>query len=53
MQLITARKWTQSGIAAHPPRVLQETLLILLFSDWVRTKEQARAGQKEFVNSSG
>ena len=24
MQLIPSRKWTQSGIAAHPSRVLQE-----------------------------
>ena len=27
MQLIQSRKWSQSGSAAHPPRVLQEALV--------------------------
>ncbi|MDQ6957483.1 MAG: methyltransferase domain-containing protein [Mariprofundaceae bacterium] len=41
MHLIPPRKWTQSGIAAHPPRVLQVALNETMLSEAKKKAEKA------------
>ncbi len=50
MQLIQSRKWSQSGIAAHPPGVLQEALglTLLLCMEHLIPERERRSDTRKY-----